>query len=73
MKGCRKDYKKATGWKDFTIVEDLENVVTAIVNPTQAVHEVARYTIDGARISTPVQGINIVKYSDGTTRKVIVR
>ena len=73
VKGCRKDYKKATGWKDFTIVEDLENVVTAIVNPTQAVHEVARYTIDGARISTPVQGINIVKYSDGTTRKVIVR
>lgn len=73
VKGCRKDYKKADGWKDLTIVEDLQKVVTAIDSPTQAVHEVGRYTIDGARISTPVRGINIIKYSDGTTRKVIVR
>ena len=35
--------------------------------------EVARYTIDGKRINTPVKGINIVKYADGTTRKVVVK
>ena len=34
--------------------------------------EVARYTIDGRRISTPQNGINIVKYSDGTVKKVVV-
>ena len=34
--------------------------------------EVARYTLDGCRISTPQPGINIVRYSDGTARKVLV-
>ena len=35
--------------------------------------EVARYTIDGCRILTPQKGINIVKYSDGTTKKEVVQ
>lgn len=34
--------------------------------------EVARYTIDGQRIDRPVKGINIVRYSDGSVRKVMV-
>lgn len=37
------------------------------------VHEVARFTIDGKRINQPQRGINIVKYSDGTVKKVIVK
>lgn len=35
--------------------------------------EVARYTIDGRMISAPESGINIVKMSDGTVKKVVVR
>ena len=35
--------------------------------------EVARYTVDGRRINAPVKGINIVKYADGTTNKVVVK
>lgn len=34
---------------------------------------VARYAADGSEISAPVKGINILKLSDGTTRKVIVK
>ncbi len=37
------------------------------------VHEVARYTLDGKLISAPQKGINIVRMSDGTTRKVVVK
>ena len=37
------------------------------------VREIARFTIDGKRISQPQRGINIVKYSDGTVKKVIVK
>ena len=37
------------------------------------VHEVARYNLRGQCIDTPERGINIIRYSDGTTRKVIVR
>ena len=37
------------------------------------VREIARFTIDGKRINQPQRGINIVKYSDGTVKKVIVK
>ncbi len=37
------------------------------------VHEVARYSLDGMQLSAPVKGINIVKYSDGKTAKVVVK
>lgn len=35
--------------------------------------EVARYTIDGKRISAPQKGLNIIRMSDGSTRKVVVK
>ena len=40
---------------------------------TGDVHEVARYNLHGQCIDTPERGINIIRYSDGTTRKVVVR
>ena len=35
--------------------------------------EVARYDIHGCMLSQPTKGINIVKMSDGTVKKVIVK
>ena len=35
--------------------------------------EVARYTLDGRLIDAPVKGINIIRYSDGSVRKVMVK
>ncbi|MGM9860788.1 MAG: hypothetical protein ACI31C_08535 [Muribaculaceae bacterium] len=35
--------------------------------------EVARYLIDGSRVANPARGINIIVYSDGSVRKVLVR
>ena len=35
--------------------------------------EVARYSLDGRLLSEPERGVNIVKMSDGTVRKVIVK
>ena len=37
------------------------------------IREIARYTIDGKRINQPQRGVNIVKYSDGTVKKVVVK
>lgn len=34
--------------------------------------EVARYTIAGVKITEPAKGVNIIKMSDGTIRKVLV-
>lgn len=50
--------------------------VSGISNSVAAgkeVKEVGRYSIDGAKISAPVKGINVIKMSDGTTRKVVVK
>lgn len=35
--------------------------------------EVARFDLSGRRLSGPAQGINLIIYSDGSTRKVVVR
>ena len=46
----------------------IENTVASEGNATV----VARYAADGTQVSAPVKGINILKMSDGTTRKVFV-
>lgn len=52
-----------------------EGTGTAIkgVETSENATVVARYAADGSQISAPVKGINILKMSDGTTRKVIVK
>ncbi len=35
--------------------------------------EASRHALDGRRVSRPVKGVNIVRMSDGSTRKVVVR
>lgn len=47
--------------------------VEGISESKSELKEVARYTIDGRRISTPQRGLNIVKMSDGSTVKVLVK
>ena len=37
------------------------------------VHEVARYNLQGRRLSSPERGVNIIRMSDGTVRKVLVK
>ena len=47
--------------------------ISGVETNGEDVKEVGRYSLDGAKISAPVKGINIIKMSDGTTRKVIVK
>ena len=34
--------------------------------------EISRYSVNGQRLSAPTKGLNIVKYSDGSVKKVVV-
>ncbi len=43
------------------------------VNTTDNVTEVSRFTAEGKRLSAPQKGINIVRMSDGSTHKVVVK
>ncbi len=48
---------------------------TSDIMPIEAsdVVEVARYSLDGRLLSAPVPGVNIVRYSDGSVKKVMVK
>ena len=35
--------------------------------------EVARYGVNGVRLDAPTKGLNIIKYSDGSVKKVVVK
>ena len=45
------------------------------ISPTPALSEGEGewYSLDGKRLDVPQKGINIIRYSDGTTRKVLVK
>ena len=40
---------------------------------TNSLHETSRYNVAGMSIDKPEKGLNIVKMSDGTTRKELVK
>ena len=51
---------------------DLTPTAIGSINAASAT-ETIRYTLDGRQISAPQHGINIVRMSDGTVRKVVVK
>ena len=58
------------------IDDDLKAVVTAIGNTSSTqkeIVEVARFNLQGIRINDQQPGVNIIKMSDGTTKKVLVK
>lgn len=72
-KGTYDDYRLSTWGDCFERIVEYEptsvNAVTKIVDPTES----SRYSVDGQRLNAPTQGLNIVKYSDGSVKKVVVQ
>ena len=59
---------------EFETGEDPVGVENIVVDDTSTiVEEIARYDIHGRRLSKPSRGINIIIYSDGSTRKEIIK
>ena len=70
--GTESKYQATDFWNKFTHI--VEGVPTAIKTVKQnEATETERYTTDGQIISKPQKGINIIKMSDGTTKKVLVK
>ena len=65
-------YQATNYWNKFThIVEGIPTAIKA-VKQNEAT-ETERYTTDGQAINKPQKGINIIKMSDGTTKKVLIK
>ena len=63
-------------WSSFGYFENIvEFDATGIdkVATSADVKEVSRYSANGQRLSAPAKGLNIVKYSDGSVKKVVVQ
>lgn len=69
-KGCANKYRNAEVWRDFDIEEMEVTGIGSAVNSTAT--EVARYDANGNLLVAPAKGLNIVRYSDGTVKKIMV-
>ena len=71
--GTEQDYWLSPGWGDFgKIVEFDATGIDKVTTSTDA-KELSRYSVNGQRLSAPAKGLNIVKYSDGSVKKVVVQ
>lgn len=70
-KGCANKYRNAEVWRDFDI-EEMEVTGIASVTNDSTITEVSRYDVNGQQLSVPTKGLNIVHYSDGTVKKIMV-
>ena len=76
-KGCLEAYNTTEQWKDFGII-----VALADGDPTPAgikgindddMNVDSYYSIDGKQTATPQRGLNIIRMSDGTTKKTVIK
>ena len=71
-KGTYADYRSSNFGYFENIVEFDATGIDKTTTSTD-VKEVSRYSVNGQRLAVPVKGLNIVKYSDGSARKVVVK
>lgn len=71
-KGTKNAYQNSMWCYCKEIIEmETSGIDSVILNPDAK--EVSRYSVNGQRLAVPVKGLNIVKYSDGSARKVVVK
>ena len=67
-------YKSTYPWskiKKVVALTDQELSINGVISYNNA--EIVRYTIGGQRTNQSCKGLNVVRMSDGTTKKVIVK
>ena len=71
-KGMKNAYQNSEWSYCKEIIEmETSGIDSVILHPDAK--EVSRFSADGQRLAVPVKGLNIVKYSDGSARKVVVK
>ena len=71
--GTRDNYRLFGFGKYFENIVEFDATGIDKTTTSTDVEEVARYSVNGQRLSAPTKGLNIVKYSDGSVKKVAVR
>ena len=71
--GTEQDYWLAPVWGDFGKIVEFDATGIDKVTTSNDAKELSRYSVNGQRLSAPAKGLNIVKYSDGSVKKVAVQ
>ena len=71
--GTEQDYWLSPGWGDFGKVVEFDATGIDKVTTSNDAKELSRYSVNGQRLAAPTKGLNIVKYSDGSVKKVVVQ
>ena len=71
--GTEQDYWLSPGWGDFGKIVEYNPTGIDKVTTSNNAKELSRYSVNGQRLSAPAKGLNIVKYSDGSVKKVVVQ
>ena len=72
-KGSWQDFWMAEGWGDFGNIVEFEATNINKIAANKDAKEISRYSANGQRLTAPTKGLNIVKYSDGSVRKEMVK
>lgn len=70
-KGTYQDYWLTDVWGDFDNIVEYDPAGINAVTSSADVKEVSRHSTNGQRLSAPMKGLSIVKYSDGSVKKVV--
>ena len=71
-KGAYDDYW-LSNWGIFENIVEYDATGIDHITTSGEAKEISRYAADGQRLEVPAKGLNIVKYSDGSVKKVVVQ
>ncbi|MQP20529.1 leucine-rich repeat domain-containing protein, partial [Prevotella copri DSM 18205] len=71
-KGTYDDYW-ISNWGIFENIVEYDPTGIDHITTSGEAKEISRYAADGQRLEVPAKGLNIVKYSDGCVKKVVVQ
>ncbi len=72
-RGSLEAYKNASGWKRFFNIQEFDAPASIAQTNAEEIEAkpIAYYSLDGKQRKEPVKGVNIVKMSDGSVKKII--
>ena len=70
-KGSKNLYSNVKGWKKFANIQEVD--FSGVETIKQKSTPTSYYSVSGEKLNNVHHGINIIRMSDGTTRKVVVK
>ncbi|MBQ8051257.1 MAG: leucine-rich repeat domain-containing protein [Bacteroidaceae bacterium] len=66
-------YQVAEQWKEFFFMEGVDGMEEVESPELKVESSEGTYDLNGRKLSQPKKGLNIVRFSDGTTKKVMIK